>query len=144
MNKYVAEPEGKVKGGNPGAIIFNEKGDSSLDYFKNIPGPFKPEIEKLLVVPVYLIFGSEELSSSARSVSELVPEPFLLLNDKETKRLNIALDNIINITVNKVNINVNIKTDNMIPDGIAGLSVTHQTLHLNLPDWGIIKQDESD
>jgi NADH-quinone oxidoreductase subunit G len=143
MNKYINEPESTVKEGNSGVLVFDEKGGSSLHFFEDIPDPFKPLSGKMLVVPVHLIFGSDELSSAARSVSELIPEPFILLNEREIRRLNLTLDDISVITVNKININVNIISDNTIPDGVAGLSLTSHTLYLNLPGWGIIKQNDT-
>ncbi len=143
MNKYLNEPEVSVKEANPGVFLFGDKSGSGLDFFKEIPAPFKAQKENLLIVPVCLIFGSDELSSASGSISKLIPEPFILINERERKRLDLTLDNPGKITVNKININVEIKSDNTIPDGVAGLSLTAHTLYLNLPGWGIIKQDNT-
>ena len=143
MNKYINEPEGSVKEGNPGVLLFEGKSGSSLDLFKKIPDSFKPLTGKLLVVPVYLIFGSEELSSAAKSLAEFIPESFILLNERDISRLNLTLDKISNFSVNKNDIKVSIKADNRIPDGIAGLSVTTPALYWNLPAWGIFKLDDT-
>ncbi len=143
VNKYVTEPEGSVEGGNPGVLIFDEKSSSSPGFFDNIPDPVKPPEGKLLFVPVHLIFGSDELSSAAKSISELIPEPFLLLNEREIRRLSLTLDDTFKITVNNTNIITRIRLDNHVPDGIAGLSVTPPACFLNLPEWGVINRDDS-
>jgi NADH-quinone oxidoreductase subunit G len=104
MNKYLDEPDGSNQGGNPGVLLFNEKNGLSLDFYKNIPGIFTPDPGKFLVVPLFLIFGSEELSSISKPLSELIPEPFVLINEKEIKTLRITENNMIKLVVGQISI----------------------------------------
>ena len=39
------------------------------------------------LLPLYHIFGSEELSLSAPGVAELAPKPYVALNAEDAKRL---------------------------------------------------------
>ena len=140
MNKYMDEPAGSLKDGNPGVLLFNGATGSQRGFFKEIPDPFRPEPGKFLVVPVSLIFGSDELSSESKSVSELIPEPFLIINKEEINRLRIAEGDIVKLTVNKININVKVKADKTIPPGIAGLSIIKPRMpFIDLPEWGKIE-----
>jgi NADH-quinone oxidoreductase subunit G len=144
MNKYMDQPDGSLKDGNPGVLLFGKQIDPLPDFFRNIPDPFTPEKGKLLVVPVYLFFGSEELSSNGRSISPLIPEQLILINEKERNGLRITEDDAIKLTINKININAIIKTDNTIPDGIAGLAlISGRTPYLDLPEWGIIESGDT-
>ncbi len=137
MNKYMDEPAGSNPGGNPGVLLFSGKDGLEPDFYKNLPEPFKYRPEELFVVPVNLIFGSEELSSKSRSVSERIPEPFIILNARETKRLKVTDSEFIKLTVNQVVIKASIKTDDALPDGIAGLFIGVTGIpFLYLPEWG--------
>jgi len=122
MNKYTDEPGGSYISGDPGVLLFNGTTGPVQDFFKEIPGPFIPEKGKLLIVPVSLIFGSEELSSESKPVSELIPEPFLLINKDDVSTLTLTEDNYTNITINQINIKLKVRIDYSIPAGIAGLS----------------------
>ncbi len=144
MNKYMDEPDGSLKDGNPGVLLFRKQIDPMPDFFRNIPDPFTLEKGKLLVVPVYLFFGSEELSSNSKSISQLIPEQLILINKKECNGLRIAENGTVKLTINHIDINAIIKTDNTIPDGIAGLVlISAMTPYLDLPEWGIIESGDT-
>ena len=137
MNKYMDEPAGSNPDGNPGVLLFNEHTGPAPDFYKNFPEPFKSRSGELFVVPVNMIFGSEELSSKSNSVSERIPEPFILLNTREMNLLKVIDKEFIKLIVNQVIIRVKIKTDNTVPDGIAGLFTGISDVpFLNLPEWG--------
>lgn len=145
MNKYMDEPAGLLKDGSQGALLLNGAKAPQSAFFKDIPDLFRPEPGKFLVVPVSLIFGSDELSSESRSVSELIPEPFLIINEKEKNRLSITEGESVNLTVNKTSIKVKVKTDKTIPDGIAGLSMIKSRMpFIDLPGRGKIETDYSE
>lgn len=122
MNKYTDEPGGSYISGDPGVLLFNGKTGPIHDFFKEIPLPFIPEIGKLRIVPVSLIFGSDELSAESEPISGLIPVPFLLINQNDVSALTITEDNFTNITINHLNIKLKVKIDNSIPVGIAGIS----------------------
>ncbi len=141
MNKYMDEPGGSNKGENPGVLLFNGKTDKITDYFKHIPDQFHRSAGKFLIVPHYLIFGSEELSSESKPVSELIPDPFILLNEKERKTLSINENDIIKLIVDQLTIVVKIRIDNSVPEGIAVLSlITKPAWYISLPAWGKIEK----
>lgn len=108
-NKYLDEPAGHVRnGGDPGVLLFDGAGDAPLEYFRGIPLPFKPAAGEMLFVPVHRIFGSEELSSQADAISERIPESFVVVNEKYVDRI-------------KELVNVAVKVDPNVPDGVAGV-----------------------
>lgn len=141
MNKYTDEPAGSLKDGNPGVLLFSEKTYPLIDFFKIIPEPYKPEKDKLLVVPVYMIFGSDELSSKSRSVAERIPDPFLILNKKEITRLHVIEYETFKLIVNQLIIKIKIIANDTLPDGIAGLSIISPGIpYINLPEYGKVEK----
>jgi NADH-quinone oxidoreductase subunit G len=144
MYKYMDEPDGHLnEGGDPGIRLFNNKNEGTLKYFEDLQEPFAAKSGELRIVPVILIFGSEELSSYGGSVGELIPGPFLLLNEKELKKLKLAENNKTALVIDQIVQNVVIKTDNTLPDGLAGLSSLAKGMqYIELPAWGkVLKTD---
>lgn len=136
MTKYMDEPDGHLKqGGDPGIILFNNKNDGTFEYFKNFPDPFKPKSAELLIVPVCMIFGSEELSSKGEAIIECISEPFIILNEKEITRLHLIEHEPSKFTIDQVVITARVKKDNTLPDGMAGLS----SLAAYVPFWSQLK-----
>jgi NADH-quinone oxidoreductase subunit G len=123
MYKYIAKPDdtGMCKG--QGVLLFSGAPGFSAGYFKNIPEVVKMAKGSLTVVPVHLIFGSEELSSKSKSVAERIPEPFILMNRHEIDRLKAAENEKLRLSVNNTLIEVVVKADENMDDGTAGLSV---------------------
>jgi NADH-quinone oxidoreductase subunit G len=146
VNKYMEDPGGPLKeGGDPGIRLFSDEILRTFDFFNNIPDPFTPKPGELLILPVYLVFGSEELSSMGEAICELIPESFLIMNEKEIKKLQINEFSTCNIIINQKVIKVNVKADNTVPDGVAGLSQLIRTIPLlELPAWGKPVSDEMD
>lgn len=128
MNKYVNAPLQIDELSNSGVLLFSEGSGYVPDFFREIPVQSKTGKGELLIVPVTLIYGSEELSSASRSVSERIPGPFLLLNAKEMKRFKVSENEIIILSVHNTLIRAEvIKRDSML-DGTGGLSVLVQAM----------------
>jgi NADH-quinone oxidoreductase subunit G len=136
--KYMEESGGHLKeGGDPGIKLFPDKNKFTDDNIRNIPDPFTPRPDELLIVTVHLVFGSEELSSKGEAISGRIPEPFIILNEKEIKRLGLIEFKKFILTINQVVINVKVSTDNTLPDGVAGLScLSGRVPYVELPTWG--------
>ena len=84
MNKYMDEPGGSYKDGDPGVLLFNGTTGPVHGFLqRNSRSVHTGKRGNCLIVPVSLIFGSEELSRESKPVSELIPEPFLLINKDE-------------------------------------------------------------
>lgn len=144
MTGYMDAPDGSLReGGDPGIRLFSEKKDGAPGYFKDVPGPFKLEPSELLIVPVCTALGSEELSSRAEAIGELIPEPFILLNEKEMSRLELNEQDKVDISIDQLVLNVNVRADSNMADGFAGLSLLATGMpQLELPAWGRVLNTE--
>ncbi|MCC6392177.1 MAG: molybdopterin-dependent oxidoreductase, partial [Bryobacterales bacterium] len=79
VNKFQEEIAGPLRQGDPGVRIL-ESGGKNPRLFDTIPAAFEPRADEWLLVPLYHIFGSEELSRYAPAVSQLAPQPYVALN----------------------------------------------------------------
>ena len=99
INKYQIEVGGEPHRGNPGVRIFGEDETNKPEYFKTIPELFTPEKGKWTVLPVYHIFGSEELSAQSPAVKERVPETYIALNKTDAANAGIKEGDKVEFTV---------------------------------------------
>ena len=144
MNKYMEEPNGHlINGGDPGVFILK---NSSSEF----PVPYRPTgiqtipaDDEMLIIPVWQIFGSEELSSVGKAISERTSTPFVMVNDDEIKRIGLSVGESCRISVKNTLINLMVISNNSIPDGIAGLSYNMRNIpYLALPLPGKLKKHE--
>ena len=62
----------------------------AITFFRNVPEAFKPKSGEWLLVPLYHIFGSEELSVLAPGIAERMPKPYLALNPQDAVRIKVS------------------------------------------------------
>jgi NADH-quinone oxidoreductase subunit G len=140
VNKYLDEPNGSLIDGNPGIRLFEPINNTVAEYAKSIPDPFRPGTNELLFIPVYRIFGSEELSSNGKAIAELIPKPFVLMNAREADKLKVNDNELYNVIIKQKIVNVQVKTDNSVPDGVACLSCLLPGMpYVELPGLGTIQ-----
>ena len=151
INKYQEEVGGALRGGDPGVRLFNNAKfnlpagkagiqDSAFLYFTNVPQAFKPKIDEFYFVPIHHIFGSEELSSLSPGVAERSPKAYITLNEHEAKRINKVDGELLTVTINNKAVQIPLKIDASIANGLAGLPVgLTNTEYFSLPVWGEIK-----
>jgi len=137
MNFYLDGPNGHMKGGDPGIRLFETDVTHHISFFAPVVPPFTREQGVWLFVPVYQIFGSEELSSRGHAIAERIPKPFVLINASDAERIGIMENEPVNVTISQKTILLTLIIDENIPDGIAGLSTGLPGLsYLNLPEMG--------
>jgi len=122
-NKYLDEPNGKMKGGDSGIRLIEPQDNPTNSYFKPTAGSIEIKKGEWLIVPVYQIFGSEELSSAASTLAKRIPEPFVYLNPKDAEELKIKDEEVIQLEISTVSLSIKVKIEESIGQGIAGLSV---------------------
>ncbi len=125
---YLDEPDASLKGGDPGIRLIEPvtKGDSIYFEWKDQNADAKKD--EFQIVPVYQIFGSDELSSFSPSVMQKIQEPFVLMNQKDAEKIPVADGDYIQVEISDIKIRVKVKTVDTPVQGLAGLSV-NLTLH---------------
>ena len=120
-NFYQTEIAGPLREGNPGVRLIDPAPQSKGTYFGQVPTSFAPSSDEWLLVPLYHIFGSEELSLLAPAVAELAPKPYVALNAEDTKRLGVEVGEQITIKLGGATYSLPVKIKTELPLGVAGL-----------------------
>jgi NADH-quinone oxidoreductase subunit G len=137
VSKYQKEVGGPLLGGDPGLRLIEPEQVERVPYFPGIPEAFKPRDREFLIVPLYHIFGSEELSVWARGVAELMPEPYLALNPEDAAKLSIHDDEEVELSLPHTALTLPVKLRPGMPEGVGGLPAGLPKLQgIGLPDWG--------
>jgi NADH-quinone oxidoreductase subunit G len=136
INKYQIEVGGELHGGNPGKRLFEPVENSKAKYPTNIPDSFIQKANEWLALPLYHIFGSDELSAQSPAVKERVPQPYIALNNNDASKMGILENGIIEISCNGEAHLFPVKLNSSLPDGIVGLPKgLKETEGLLYPFW---------
>jgi NADH-quinone oxidoreductase subunit G len=120
-NFYQTEIAGPLRGGDPGVRLIEPAAQLQGKYFDQIPAAFAPSGDEWLLVPLYHIFGSEELSLSASGLAELAPKPYVAVNAEDAKRLHVEAGEQIAMKVAGAAYSLPAKIKAELAPGIAGL-----------------------
>ncbi len=123
MYGYLDEPNGSMKGGDPGVRLIEPAGTGKYSYFRQETNNTKVNKGEYSIVPVYQIYGSEELSSAGPSMGQRIKSPFVLMNQKDADNLAVNEGDHIQLEINKTNLNVEVKIDKGLVQGLVALSV---------------------
>jgi NADH-quinone oxidoreductase subunit G len=133
-NTYQKEIGGPLRGGDAGVRTFDPAPSNGQAYFSTIPPAFKPREGEWLLVPIYHIFGSDELSLSAPGIAELAAKPHVAVNIgafAEGEEVEVSSRG------GTFRLRAHVRPD--LPTGVAGLSAGVPPLAgITLPDWGRI------
>jgi NADH-quinone oxidoreductase subunit G len=136
LNKFQEEVGGPLRGGDPGVRLIEPAAEGDTPYFDDLPAPFEPHDHRWLVVPIYHIFGSEELSRLAPGIAELAPEPYLALNPNDLQRLGAGEGARIAMETNGTRAELPVRVEASLPNGVAGLPPgLPETASVSLPGW---------
>lgn len=121
MNKYQIEVGGPLHDGNPGKRLFVESENANTAYFKQIPGPFTPKEGEWYAVPLYHIYGSDELTAQSPVIKERIPEPYIALNDKDAEMAGFAEGSHIEMEYGGKSYQLPVILETGLPRGIVGI-----------------------
>jgi NADH-quinone oxidoreductase subunit G len=88
-NKYQSEVGGPLRGGDPGVRLVEASTSATSGYSSSVPVPRHGDPGSLRLVPLFHIFGSEELSQHAPAIAELSPQPYAAINPVDAALLSV-------------------------------------------------------
>jgi NADH-quinone oxidoreductase subunit G len=139
VNKFQEEIAGPLRAGDPGIRLIEPGQDGQPPLGGDLPAAFDARPDQIFIVPLYHIFGSEELSAWSPAVAELVPAPYVALNAEEAARFEVREGEQAEITVNGSTRRLPVKVRAEMPAGVAGLATgLPGSEFLDLPVWGRI------
>jgi NADH-quinone oxidoreductase subunit G len=86
-NKFQDEVGGHLRAGDPGVRLLDAP-RQAINWFA-VPSAFTPSATGLSVVPLYHLYGSDELSARAEPVQTRIEAPYALLAPEDAERLGI-------------------------------------------------------
>ncbi len=141
VNKFQSEIDGPLRGGDPGVRMFEPQAGHAGGYFGDIPEAFRRRDGSVLVVPKFLIFGSEELSALAPAVAQRIPEPFLDISQEDARRLALATGEAVELEVAGCRARLAARISPEMRPGLAGVPSGLNLLEgTTLPAWGRIRR----
>ncbi|MFD1260181.1 NADH-quinone oxidoreductase subunit NuoG [Entomomonas asaccharolytica] len=115
-NKFQAEVGGHLRAGDPGIRLLANKGEL-LPWFTATTDL----TEGLYVVPLYHLFGSEEMSAKAAPIQERIVEPYIALNTTDATHLNVQENEQVKLTINGQQIALTVRLNTGLERGLVGL-----------------------
>ena len=136
VNKFQSEVGGPLRGGDPGRRLIEPVQNGDGAYSDAVPAAFAPRPGAWLLVPIYHIFGSEELSLLAPAVAERAPRPYLVLNQEDARDLQAGPADEVELRVADAAHYLPVKIDPASPRGLAGLFAGLPGMQgIGLPTW---------
>jgi NADH-quinone oxidoreductase subunit G len=138
LNKFQSEVGDSLSGGDPGQRLI-EPAHAGVKFFGEVPNAFERRSDEWLIVPLYHIFGSEELSVLSTGIAERASHLYLALNDNDATRLRVDDGEQVELNLQGSSYRLPVKRQPAIPEGVAGLPVGLRELpYMDLPAWGKI------
>ncbi|HEU4556039.1 MAG TPA: NADH-quinone oxidoreductase subunit NuoG [Chitinophaga sp.] len=120
VNKFQAEVGGSLHDGDPGLRLIAPS-TGAAPYFTDVPEHFVPLSGHLLLLPLYHIFGSDELSVYTPVIAERMPAPYILLCPEDAQRYQVAESHQLQLAVNGHAYTFTVKVHPAVQQGMAGL-----------------------
>jgi len=137
LNKFQDEVGGLLHGGDTCQRLIEPTPAEKVRYFDDLPVAFQPRPDQWLIVPLYHIHGSEELSVLAPGVAELAPRPYLGLRPQDAEGLKVSEDQEVQLALAGGVYRLAVKFRPVLPAGVAGLPCGLTGLPMiSLPAWG--------
>jgi len=141
LNKFQSEIAGPLRGGDPGRRLIEPR-QSNGQYLGEVPAPGRRSDGQWLLVPIYHIFGSEELSALAPGIAELSPRPYAALNPDDALALKAAEDQKVVVRAGEAVYRLPAKLVPTLPRGTVGLPAgLPGTDWVQLPAWGQLETE---
>lgn len=141
VNKYQEEIGESLKGGDPGVRLLEPAAESKIPYFTVVPEIFAARKDRLWTVPLYHIFGSEELSTRGKAVSERVPQNYVMVNQSDAEELGLTAGQELAFEIDGQPYRLVVVLNSRLPKGLAGLPYGLPGLpFVELPAWSILKK----
>lgn len=118
-NKFQDEVGGHLRAGDPGIRLLDAP-RQALPWF-DVPDPFRPAADALSVVPLYHLYGSDELSARSEALQSCIEAPYALLAAADAERLRISQGDPVTLTLDGERLRVGARVSATLAPGLVGL-----------------------
>ena len=116
--KFQQEVAGKLAGGDPGLRLIDSNG-AKLEYFDIDTSTLSRENGSFELVPIHLVFGSDELSNQSWPIRSRIPAPFILLSQVDADALDVKQGN--GVHIEGMSESFAVRVDTRLPEGVLGV-----------------------
>ncbi len=116
--KFQQEVAGKLAGGDPGLRLIENIG-AQLQYFDVSDVGASRKESSFEVVPLHLVFGSDEMSNQSWPIKARIPAPFVLLSPQDATALEVKAG--MGLRVGEITESLEVQVDSRLPSGVIGL-----------------------
>ncbi len=136
LNRFQEEIGGPLRGGDPGRRLIEPAAIEQVAYFRDVPAEFTPHRDEWLIVPLYHIFGSEELSGFSAGIAERAPEPYVALPPADAEALHVQEGTLVELPIGGVARQLPVRLLPALPRGLIGLPVgLPESFFIVQPAW---------
>jgi NADH-quinone oxidoreductase subunit G len=121
--KFQTEVGGSLKAGDSGIRLIEPKGSEVSALPKAESSNAVKIAEQLQVVPLYHLFGSEELSSYASIMKTVTPPPYLAIHPDDAAQISAREHNSVTIVIGENKYSLPLRMDASLTLGTVGLPV---------------------
>lgn len=143
LNKFQEEVGGPLRHERPGIRLITPQNGTKPYYFADIPRRFERRTDYWLILPLYHIFGSEELSARSSPIMERMPAPYVALSIEDAGVQQVAEGQTVSLILSERTFRFPVLLNSSIPPGIVGLPVLPALAGVRLPAWGQIRRDRA-
>lgn len=136
VNKFQIEINGPLHGGDPGRRLLEPTLMATKPYFDAVPPVITAPAGQWLALPLYHIFGSEELSVFAPGIAELTPSAYVALHPAAAAQVGVAENGVVVVELAEASYRLPVKPMPSLPQGAVGVPVGLPDLEsFALPQW---------
>ncbi len=134
LNRFQAEIDGPLKGGDPGVRLLEARPDATLRYDATIPAAFSPRLDEWRAVLLPRVFNDDEQAGRAPAIRDRAAPPALVLNAADAASLGVAAGQPVSCAIGDAREDLAVEIDPALPRGVVGLAGLAQTAHA-VPAW---------
>ncbi len=122
-NKFQDEVGGHLHHGDPGVRLIAPSGKLTAYFECELPAPAAIKTDERLCVPLYHLFGSEELSSLSAPVESHIPEPYVALCSADIALFGFSEGEKIEVTLGSHALRLPVTAHKYLAVGAVGIPV---------------------
>ena len=125
IQKFQDEAGGAIKGGSSGVRLIEpgqSLGDGLNAHTRSVPTAFHPSDTESLLIPVYRVFGSDELSSQAPAVAEMSGDAQFVISSENAAKLEVVDGDGVSANINGVEVTLEACVDPSLAEGCVGIT----------------------
>lgn len=135
LNKFQAEVDGPLIGGNPGQRLIEPRQGKQTSYYQDVPEAFTSQTDQYLALPLYHIFGSEELSRLSPPVAERIPQAYVAMPPELAQKLGAVEGQEIQVTSKGRSLRLPLHLNVSLAANVVGMPAGFPDVPMTLPAW---------